>query len=94
MGHRKEKKEERAPDPILNLRHARLRAVKVMEKEAAEKDGKSFAPKVSIWWEILDDKAWTIRPVAATTARASGITTASSSLLRTKTPTLSVRARV
>src|SRR5215203_1646642 len=57
MGHRKEKKEERVPDPILNLRHARLRAVKVMEKEAAEKDGKSFAPKVSIWWEILDDKA-------------------------------------
>jgi len=57
VGHRKEKKEERVPDPILNLRHARLRAVKVIEKEGTEKEGKTYPPKVSIWWEILDDKS-------------------------------------
>jgi hypothetical protein len=57
VGHRKEKKEERAPDPILNLRHARLGAVKVAEKEGAEKDNKTYPPKVSIWWEIVDDKS-------------------------------------
>lgn len=56
MGHTKERKGERTPDPILKLRHARLEAIKVMEKDAAEKDGREYAPKVSIWWEILDDK--------------------------------------
>jgi hypothetical protein len=53
VGHKKERKGEREPDPILKLRHARLKAVKVMEKEATEK----YPPKVSIWWEILDDKS-------------------------------------
>jgi hypothetical protein len=57
VGHPKEKKEERAPDPILSLRHCRLRAEKVIEKEGVEKDGKPYPPKVSIWWEILDDKS-------------------------------------
>ena len=57
MGHQKEKKEERAPDPVLNLRHCRLRAEKVIEKEGVEKDDKSYPPKVSVWWEILDDKS-------------------------------------
>src|SRR5215208_1556246 len=57
MGHTKERKGERTPDPILKLRHALLEAIKVMEKEAVEKDGKPYAPKVSIWWEILDDKS-------------------------------------
>jgi hypothetical protein len=57
MGHKKEKKSEREPDPILKLRHARLKAVKVMEKEAYKADDKVYAPKVSIWWEILDDKS-------------------------------------
>src|SRR5215211_3116660 len=56
MGHKKERKSEREPDPILKLRHARLKAVKVMEKEAYKTDDKVYAPKVSIWWEILDDK--------------------------------------
>ena len=56
MGYAKEKKDERPPDPILKLRHACLEAIKVTEKEAAEKDGKKYAPKVSVWWEILDDK--------------------------------------
>ena len=56
MGHKKERKGERAPDPILKLRHALLEAIRVEEKEATEKDGKQYAPKVSIWWEILDDK--------------------------------------
>jgi hypothetical protein len=57
MGHTKERKEERTPDPILKLRHAVLEAIKVIEKEAAEVNGKPYAPKVGIWWEILDDKA-------------------------------------
>jgi hypothetical protein len=57
MGHKKERKSEREPDPILKLRHARLKAVKVMEKEAYKTDDKVYAPKVSIWWEILDDKS-------------------------------------
>jgi hypothetical protein len=56
VGHRKERRGEREPDPILKLRHALLEAIRVEEKEAAEKDGKQYAPKVSIWWEILDDK--------------------------------------
>jgi len=57
MGHTKERKEERTPDPILKLRHAVLEATKVIEKEATEVNDKPYAPKVSIWWEILDDKA-------------------------------------
>jgi hypothetical protein len=57
MGHKKERKTEREPDPILKLRHARLKAMKVMEKEAHKTDEKVYAPKVSIWWEILDDKS-------------------------------------
>jgi hypothetical protein len=57
VGYAKEKKEERAPDPVLNLRHARLRAVKVIEKEGTEKEGKTYPPKVSIWWDIVDDKS-------------------------------------
>jgi hypothetical protein len=57
VGHTKERKGERTPDPILKLRHALLEAIKVTEKEAVEKDGKPYAPKVSIWWEILDDKS-------------------------------------
>jgi len=57
MGHTKEKKTERTPDPILALRHCLLKADKVMEKEAHKTDdGKVYAPKVSVWWEILDDK--------------------------------------
>jgi hypothetical protein len=57
MGHKKERKTEREPDPILKLRHARLKAIKVMEKETHKTDDKVYAPKVSIWWEILDDKS-------------------------------------
>jgi hypothetical protein len=57
VGHIKERKGERTPDPILKLRHALLEAIKVAEKEAVEKDDKPYAPKVSIRWEILDDKA-------------------------------------
>ena len=57
MEHIKERNEERTPDPILNLRFARLEAKKVMEKEAHYTDDKVYAPKVSIWWEILDDKS-------------------------------------
>jgi hypothetical protein len=53
VGYRKEKKEDRVPDPILTLQNARLKAKKVMEKEATEK----YAPQVSIWWEIIDDGA-------------------------------------
>jgi hypothetical protein len=56
-GHHKERKAERTPDPILKARQARLQAVRVMEKEAHYTDDKVYAPKVSIWWEILDDKA-------------------------------------
>jgi hypothetical protein len=54
MGHKKEKKSERESDPILKARQVRLKALRVMEKEAAEKDGKTIAPKVSIWWKILE----------------------------------------
>jgi hypothetical protein len=54
--HIKERNEERTPDPILTLRFARLEAKKVTEKEAHYTDDKVYAPKVSIWWEILDDK--------------------------------------
>jgi hypothetical protein len=57
MGHHKERKSERAPDPILKARQARLQAVKVMEKAAHHADDKVYAPKVSVWWEILDEKA-------------------------------------
>jgi hypothetical protein len=57
MGHTKEKKTERAPDPILTLRFARLEAKKVMEHPAVVKNDKPYAPKVSIWWEIVDDKS-------------------------------------
>jgi hypothetical protein len=57
VGYRKEKKSDREPDPVLTLQNARLKATKVMEKETAEKDGKTFAPQVSVWWEILDDGA-------------------------------------
>jgi hypothetical protein len=57
MGHKKERKSERTPDPILKLRHARLKAIKVMEKAAHKTDDKVYAPKVSVWWEILDDKS-------------------------------------
>jgi hypothetical protein len=57
VGYAKEKKEERAPDPILNLRHARLRAEKVIERPLAEKNGKTYAPQVGINWKILDDKS-------------------------------------
>src|SRR5215211_8341502 len=57
VGHTKEKKTERAPDPILTLRFARLEAKKVMEYPAVVKNDKPYAPKVSIWWEILDDKS-------------------------------------
>jgi hypothetical protein len=55
VGYKKERKSEREPDPILKLRRARLKAITVREQEAAEHDGKKFAPKVSVWWEILDD---------------------------------------
>jgi len=57
MGHKKERKTEREPDPILKLRHARLKAIKVTEKDTHKTDDKVYAPKVSIWWEILDDKS-------------------------------------
>jgi hypothetical protein len=57
VGHRKERKGERTPDPILKLRHSRLKAQRVIEQEASEHNGKTYPPKVSIWWEILDDKA-------------------------------------
>jgi hypothetical protein len=56
VGYAKEKKDERPPDPILKLRHAVLEAIKVTEKEAAERDGQKRPPQVSIWWEIVDDK--------------------------------------
>jgi hypothetical protein len=58
VGHKKERKSEREPDPILKLRQARLKALKVMEQEEAHTtaDGKVYAPKVGINWEILDDK--------------------------------------
>jgi hypothetical protein len=55
VGYKKERKSEREPDPILKLRRARLKAIMVREQEAAERDGKKYAPKVSVWWEILDD---------------------------------------
>jgi hypothetical protein len=55
--HNKERKTERTPDPILKLRHCLLKAIKVTEKEAHKIDEKVYAPKVSIWWEILDDKS-------------------------------------
>jgi hypothetical protein len=57
VGHTKEKKTERVPDPILTLRFARLEAKKVMEHPAVVKNDKPYAPKVSIWWEIVDDKS-------------------------------------
>ncbi len=57
MGYRKEKKSDREPDPVLTLQNARLKAKKVLEKEASEKDGKTYAPQVSVWWEIVDDGA-------------------------------------
>jgi hypothetical protein len=58
VGYRKEKKSEREPDPVLNLQNARLKAKKVLEKEeAADKNGKTIAPKVSIWWDVVDDGA-------------------------------------
>ncbi len=53
MGYRKEKKEDRDPDPILTLQNARLKAKKVMEMGATEK----YAPQVSILWKIIDDGA-------------------------------------
>jgi len=54
VGYKKEKKVERESDPILKLRQVRLKAMKVMEKEAVVKDGKPYAPKVSVWWKILE----------------------------------------
>ena len=57
MSYRKEKKSDREPDPVLTLQNARLKAKKVLEKDAAEKDDKTYAPQVSIWWEIVDDGA-------------------------------------
>jgi hypothetical protein len=57
MGHTKEKKTERVPDPILTPRFARLEAKKVMEHPAVVKNDKPYAPRVSIWWEIVDDKS-------------------------------------
>jgi len=57
VGHKKERKSERTPDPILALRHCLLKAIAVREKEVHKTDdGKVYAPKVSVWWEILDDK--------------------------------------
>jgi hypothetical protein len=55
VGYKKERKSEREPDPILKLRKARLHAEKVIERDASEKDGISFAPQVSILWKIVDD---------------------------------------
>jgi hypothetical protein len=55
VGYKKERKSEREPDPILKLRRARLKAIMVREQEATERAGKNYAPKVSVWWEILDD---------------------------------------
>ncbi len=54
-GYTRERKSEREPAPILKLRHARLKAKKVVEREANEKDGTKFAPQVSILWTIIDD---------------------------------------
>jgi hypothetical protein len=57
VGHKKERKSEREPDPILKWRQARLKALKVKEQEAhTATDGKVYPPKVGINWEILDDK--------------------------------------
>jgi hypothetical protein len=55
VGYQKERASEREPDPILKLRHARLKAKKVIERGAAEKDGTKFAPQVAILWRILND---------------------------------------
>jgi hypothetical protein len=57
VGYKKEKKSDREPDPVLTLQNARLKAKKVLEKEEAVKDKKTYAPQVSIWWEIVDDGA-------------------------------------
>jgi hypothetical protein len=57
VSYRKEKKSDREPDPVLTLQNARLKAKKVLEKEAAEKDGKTYAPQISVWWDIVDDGA-------------------------------------
>jgi hypothetical protein len=56
VGHIKERKGDRQPDPILKLRQAHLKAIKVIERDAHETDaGQIYAPNVSIWWEILKD---------------------------------------
>ena len=57
MGYATEQKTEKTPDPILSLRHAKLEALKIRESEVTERDGKVFAPKVSILWKIVDDNA-------------------------------------
>jgi hypothetical protein len=53
--HRKERKGDREPDPILKLRNARLHAEKVIERDATEKDDTKFAPQVAILWKIVND---------------------------------------